>query len=81
MNSNLFLANPLEIYLKGIFIHNYSDGGIVVPGGFGSRGVEGKILAIKYARENKIPFLGLCYGMQLATIEFARNVAGLKRAS
>jgi len=55
--------------------------GIIVPGGFGYRGVEGKILAIKYARENKIPFFGLCYGMQLATIEFARNVCGLKDAS
>lgn len=55
--------------------------GLIVPGGFGSRGVEGKILAIKYAREHKIPFLGLCYGMQLATIEFARNVAGLKDAN
>jgi len=54
--------------------------GIVVPGGFGSRGVEGKILAIKYARENKLPFLGLCYGMQLASIEFARNVAKLPDA-
>lgn len=54
--------------------------GIVVPGGFGSRGVEGIIEAIKYARINKIPYLGLCYGMQLATIEFARNVAGLKNA-
>lgn len=55
--------------------------GICVPGGFGGRGVEGKIEAIKYAREKKIPFLGLCYGMQLATIEFARNVAGLKGAN
>ncbi|MEK7142580.1 MAG: CTP synthase [Patescibacteria group bacterium] len=54
--------------------------GLVVPGGFGSRGTEGKIQAIKYAREHKIPFLGLCFGMQLATIEFARNVAGLKQA-
>ena len=54
--------------------------GIVVPGGFGSRGVEGKILAIKYAREKKIPFFGLCYGMQLATIEFARNVAKMPDA-
>lgn len=52
--------------------------GLVVPGGFGSRGTEGKIKAIEYARKNKIPFLGLCYGMQLATIEFSRNVAGLK---
>ena len=54
--------------------------GIVVPGGFGSRGVEGIIRGIKYARTHQIPFLGLCYGMQLATIEFARNVAGLKNA-
>ncbi|HBO60738.1 TPA: CTP synthase [Candidatus Berkelbacteria bacterium] len=55
--------------------------GILVPGGFGSRGIEGKISAIKYAREHKKPFLGLCYGMQLATIEFARHVAGLKDAN
>ncbi|MCL4405475.1 MAG: CTP synthase [Patescibacteria group bacterium] len=55
--------------------------GIVVPGGFGSRGVEGKIAAIQYCRENKIPYLGLCYGMQLATVEFARHVAGMKRAN
>jgi CTP synthase len=55
--------------------------GIIVPGGFGSRGVEGKISAIKYCRENNIPYLGLCYGMQLATIEFARNVAGLAKAN
>jgi CTP synthase len=54
--------------------------GIIVPGGFGSRGVEGKIAAIKYIREHKIPYLGLCYGMQLATIEFARHKAGLKGA-
>ncbi len=54
--------------------------GIIVPGGYGSRGVEGKILAIQYLRKNKIPFLGLCYGMQLATVEFSRNVAGLKNA-
>jgi CTP synthase len=51
--------------------------GIIVPGGFGSRGIEGKIMAIKYCRENNIPYLGLCYGMQLATIEFARNAVGL----
>lgn len=53
---------------------------LVVPGGFGSRGIEGKISAIRYARENKIPYLGLCYGMQLASIEFARNVLGLTDA-
>ncbi|SNX53596.1 CTP synthase [Thermoanaerobacterium sp. RBIITD] len=54
--------------------------GILVPGGFGDRGVEGKIRAAQYARENKIPYLGLCLGMQCAVIEFARNVAGLKGA-
>lgn len=54
---------------------------LIVPGGFGSRGVEGIISAIKFARENKIPYLGLCYGMQLATIEFARNVLGLVDAN
>lgn len=54
--------------------------GIVVPGGFGDRGVEGKIRAIQYARENKVPFLGICLGMQCAVIEFARNVVGLQGA-
>jgi CTP synthase len=54
--------------------------GILVPGGFGSRGIEGKIAAIKYCRENKIPYFGLCYGMQLLAIEYARNVLGLKDA-
>ena len=53
---------------------------ILVPGGFGDRGIEGKIAAIKYARENKTPYLGICLGMQLAVIEFARNVAGLTDA-
>ena len=55
--------------------------GIIVPGGFGKRGAEGKIACIKYARERNLPFLGLCYGLQLATIEFARNVCGLKDAN
>ena len=55
--------------------------GVVVPQGWGSRGVEGKITAVKYARENKIPYLGLCFGMQMAVIEFARNVVGLKGAN
>jgi len=54
--------------------------GILVPGGFGERGVEGKIKAIRYARENQIPFFGICLGMQLATVEFARHVAGLEKA-
>ncbi len=54
--------------------------GILVPGGFGSRGIEGKISAIRYARENKVPFLGLCLGMQMAIVEFARHAAGLTGA-
>lgn len=55
--------------------------GIVVPGGFGARGVEGKIMAAEFCRRNNIPYLGLCYGMQIATIEFARNVCNLKGAN
>ena len=63
-------------------VHEYlkEADGILVPGGFGDRGVEGKITAIKYARENKIPFFGICLGMQLAAVEFARNVCGLTGA-
>ena len=55
--------------------------GIIVPGGFGSRGSEGKIACIKYARENGVPFLGLCFGFQMAVLEYARNVCGLKAAN
>ena len=55
--------------------------GILVPGGFGDRGIEGKIEAIRYARENDVPFLGICLGMQMACVEFARNVAGLEDAN
>ncbi|KAL6561826.1 hypothetical protein OROGR_002833 [Orobanche gracilis] len=55
--------------------------GVIVPGGFGDRGVEGKILAAKYARENKVPYLGICLGMQIAVIEFARSVLGLHNAN
>ena len=62
-----------EKMLKGL-------GGILVPGGFGERGIEGKIQAAKYARENGVPYLGLCLGMQIATIEFARNVLKLEKA-
>jgi len=62
-----------EKHLKGL-------AGILVPGGFGSRGIEGKIQAARYARENQVPYLGLCLGMQIATIEFARNVLKLARA-
>ena len=60
-------------------LNNYD--GIIVPGGFGNRGIEGKIQAIKYARENKVPFLGICLGMQLAVIEFARDVLDFKDAN
>ena len=62
-----------EKHLKGL-------GGILVPGGFGERGIEGKIQAARYARENNVPYLGLCLGMQIATIEFARNVLKLAKA-
>lgn len=55
--------------------------GILVPGGFGDRGIEGKILSVQYARENRIPFFGICLGMQCAVMEFARNVCGLKGAN
>ena len=54
--------------------------GIIVPGGFGESGIEGKIKTIRYCRENKIPYFGLCYGMQLMTVEYARNILGLKDA-
>src|SRR5437879_12558850 len=55
--------------------------GIIVPGGFGGRGIEGKVSAIRHAREKQVPFLGLCLGMQCAVIEYARNVAGLRGAN
>jgi len=55
--------------------------GILVPGGFGERGTEGKMKAIRYARENRVPYLGICFGMQLAVVEFSRNVLGMKEAS
>ena len=55
--------------------------GIVVPGGFGARGIEGMITSIKYARENKVPFLGICLGMQMAVVEYARDILGLKDAN
>lgn len=75
VNAEEFENNPSSVKV----LKNYD--GVIVPGGFGSRGIEGKIKAIKYVRENKIPFLGLCYGLQLATVEFARNVCGLKNAN
>ncbi|MDY6964464.1 MAG: CTP synthase [Halobacteriota archaeon] len=70
-----FEKDPEKIEVIG------NSNGIIVPGGFGSRGTEGKIMAIRYARENNVPFLGLCFGFQLATVEFARNIIGLKRAN
>jgi CTP synthase len=75
LNSELFEKEPDKLSTLNDF------DGVVVPGGFGSRGIEGKIGAIQYLRENKIPFFGLCYGMQLAVIEFARNVLGMKKAN
>ena len=64
----------LKIKLKNV-------SGILIPGGFGKRGTEGKIAAINYARKNKIPFLGICFGMQMAVIEFARNKLNIKKAT
>ena len=81
ININWIDSESLEdskVNLKEVFKNSK---GILVPGGFGSRGIEGKIKAIKYARENNIPFLGICLGMQLAVIEFARNVCDIKEAS
>ena len=75
INSEEYEKNPSK--LKKLKKFN----GVIVPGGFGSRGIEGKIKAIKYLRKNKIPFLGLCYGMQIACVEYARNVCKLKNAN
>lgn len=70
-----------EIEKKGAHEILKGIGGILVPGGFGSRGIEGKIQAVQYARENKIPFFGICLGMHMAVIEFARNILGLNNAN
>jgi CTP synthase len=74
VNSEALENEPAENYLAGV-------DGIIVPGGFGSRGIDGKIAAIKYARDRQIPFLGLCLGMQCSVIEWARNVQGLVDAN
>jgi len=66
---------------KNVAEHLKDVDGIIVPGGFGVRGTEGKIICIKYARANNLPFLGICFGFQMAVIEFARNVCGLKKAN
>ena len=83
-------ANDVKVEIKWVNAEELDRGeaeeflsdvyGVLVPGGFGERGIEGKIKAVKFARENKIPFFGICLGMQCAVIEFARNVAGLEGA-
>ena len=77
---NIHFFDSEEIQKKGITSLKKMDA-ILIPGGFGKRGTEGKIKAIEFARENKVPFLGICLGMQLAITEFARNVVGLKNAN
>ena len=77
---NIKLIDSQDIETRGVELLNGLDA-ILIPGGFGTRGIEGKILAAQYARENKIPYLGICLGMQIALIEFARNVAGMTGAS
>ena len=82
-NSNVVINKVQAEDITEDNIADYMQGsdGLIVPGGFGSRGFEGMITAIKYARENDIPFLGVCLGMQMATIEFARDVLGYKDAN
>jgi CTP synthase len=77
----LVYINSEELTPKNIRSHFAKLDGLLVPGGFGERGSEGKVLAIEYARENLIPFFGICFGMQLAVIEYARNVLGIKDAT
>ncbi|GEK10674.1 CTP synthase [Pseudoalteromonas sp. McH1-7] len=77
---NIEYVDSQDIESKGTELLEHLDA-ILVPGGFGNRGVEGKILAAKYARENSVPYLGICLGMQVALIEYARNVAGLTGAN
>ncbi|QBJ63555.1 CTP synthase [Pseudoalteromonas sp. DL-6] len=77
---NIQYVDSQDLETKGTDVLSRLDA-ILVPGGFGGRGVEGKILAAKYARENKVPYLGICLGMQVALIEYARNVAGLVDAN
>lgn len=77
---NMEYIDSERIETEGVEILKGADA-ILVPGGFGARGVEGKLLAVQYARENKVPYLGICLGMQSVVIEFARNVLGLKGAT
>lgn len=82
VKAKLTWLNSKEIETKKVKLSSLKDyDGILVPGGFGSSGIEGIISAIEYARKNKIPYFGLCYGMQLMVIEYARNVLGLKDAN
>jgi CTP synthase len=80
LSVNIKYIDSQDVETKGVEILKGLDG-ILVPGGFGYRGVEGKILTAKYARENNIPYLGICLGMQVALIEFARHVAGMSQAN
>ncbi|PQQ23340.1 CTP synthetase [Photorhabdus luminescens] len=77
---NIKLLDSQDVETRGVELLKGLDA-ILVPGGFGGRGVEGKIMTARYARENKIPYLGICLGMQVALIEFSRHVAGLEKAS
>ena len=76
---NIHYVESQDVEDRGVDSLRSMDG-IVVPGGFGERGIEGKVQAVRFARENGIPYLGICLGMQVAVIEYARNVAGLERA-
>ena len=78
---NILWVNSEKLNTGNIHEKLSAAHGILIAPGFGSRGIEGKILALKYARENKVPLLGICFGMQMAVIEFARNVLGLKKAN
>ncbi|OKP03096.1 glutamine hydrolyzing CTP synthase [Xenorhabdus eapokensis] len=77
---NIKLIDSQDVETRGVDVLKGLDA-ILVPGGFGGRGIEGKIMTARYARENKIPYLGICLGMQVALIEFARNVAGMVEAN
>ncbi|MBF0343080.1 MAG: CTP synthase [Nitrospirae bacterium] len=79
VNFNWVESEQLESSIPDVLLSEAD--GILVPGGFGNRGIEGKIVAVRYAREKKIPYFGICLGMQCAVIEFARNVCGLKAAN
>jgi CTP synthase len=85
------IANNTDVHIRWINAEDVTDDnaaellkgvhGVLVPGGFGDRGIEGKISAIRYAREQRIPFFGICLGMQVAVVEYARNIVGLKDAN